>query len=804
MLRRILLACLPVLFVTVLTPSGARAAWPHDPYSGAVAVSTGAGSQEVAEAVSDGAGGAIFVWVDDRSGNDDIYAQRVSAAGVPLWTANGVAVCSAVNGQTGPRVVADGFGGVFVAWTDARGASLDVYAQRLNSAGVAQWTANGLAVCTAAGSQIVSDLQRDSGTGILLTWNDARGLSTDIYAQRVSLLGNPYWTANGVGVCTLTSLQTAPVIASDGTGGAIVTWMDQRSGTFNNYAQRLNSGGAAQWTANGIAICTAAGVQHEPSLLPDGTGGAFVVWYDSRDPSGYYDVYAQHLSAAGVLLWSANGLTIAATTSDQYVPVITEDGAGGFFVAWSDFRSVDIDVYAQHVSGAGTALWTANGIPIATANGTQYSSRIVSDGLGGMIVAWQDSRNYSVDVYAQRVSATGVAQWTSGGLLVSGAPDYQGLPQLAPDGAGGAIVAWWDYRSFTSMDLYCQRVERYGQLGNPEPVITSVGDVKNDQGGFVKVVWSASYLDADPTYGITEYRVFRSVPGAALASAFAAGRATTTDSDEAVREGKLLVTPTGATTTSWEYVGSQTAEAFATYSKVVATTADSVGGSNPRTYFLVEARASTSISSDRWSSAPDSGYSVDNLAPAAPAPLTGQYSLGTTQLHWNRNTEADLAGYKLYRGSSVSFVPGPANFVAQLPDTGAADAAGAPYVYKLTAVDVHGNESPVATLIPSGTLGVGDGPARAALSFAAPSPNPARGSATLRYSLSSRGAVKLALFDAAGRRVATVADGVMEAGEHSVAFALRDDAGRELPAGLYLARLEAEGRVLTRRIAAVR
>jgi hypothetical protein len=125
-------------------------------------------------------------------------------------------------------------------------------------------------------------------------------------------------------------------------------------------------------------------------------------------------------------------------------------------------------------------------------------------------------------------------------------------------------------------------------------------------------------------------------------------------------------------------------------------------------------------------------------------------------------------------------------------------------VYKLTAVDVHGNESPVATLIPSGTLGVEGGTARAALEFAAPSPNPARGNATLRFALTTRGAVRLALFDAAGRRVATLADGVHEAGEHSVAFALRDGAGRDLPAGLYLARLEAEGRVLTRRIAAVK
>ena len=94
-----------------------------------------------------------------------------------------------------------------------------------------------------------------------------------------------------------------------------------------------------------------------------------------------------------------------------------------------------------------------------------------------------------------------------------------------------------------------------------------------------------------------------------------------------------------------------------TWSMVAETTRDSLGGSNPYTAFIVEARSSTSISADRWYSAPDSGYSVDNLAPAAPAPFTGTYSGGASVLHWNPNAEADLAGYRLYRGTSASFSP---------------------------------------------------------------------------------------------------------------------------------------------------
>ena len=63
------------------------------------------GNQMYPVIVSDGAGGAIVAWYDGRSGNDDIYAQRVNASGTCLWAANGVALCTAAGNQQAPRFV---------------------------------------------------------------------------------------------------------------------------------------------------------------------------------------------------------------------------------------------------------------------------------------------------------------------------------------------------------------------------------------------------------------------------------------------------------------------------------------------------------------------------------------------------------------------------------------------------------------------------------------------------------------------------------------------------------------------------
>ena len=222
----------------------------------------------------------------------------------------------------------------------------------------------------------------------------------------------------------------------------------------------------------------------------------------------------------------------------------------------------------------------------------------------------------------------------------------------------------------------------------------------------MKVSWNASPLDVDPLFrNIDSYLVFRSAPPNLVAQAIRSGAVPTRNPSEATgQSGRLLATPLGALTYYWEYLGTQKAYHLPTYSMVAPTTGDSIAGSNPVTAFLVQAWAAGG--SNWWSSAPDSGYSVDNLAPLTPAPFTGQYASGTATLHWAVNPAADLAEYRLYRGTTAGFVPGPANLLAAQPDTGYVDAAGKPSYYKLCAVDVHGNVSGFSTLLPSGTVDV--------------------------------------------------------------------------------------------------
>ncbi|MCH7859461.1 MAG: T9SS type A sorting domain-containing protein [Candidatus Marinimicrobia bacterium] len=68
-------------------------------------------------------------------------------------------------------------------------------------------------------------------------------------------------------------------------------------------------------------------------------------------------------------------------------------------------------------------------------------------------------------------------------------------------------------------------------------------------------------------------------------------------------------------------------------------------------------------------------------------------------------------------------------------------------------------------------------------------PNPFNPSTTLRFDLPQAAQVYLVVYDLLGREVARLADGRLEAGEHRVVWNGRDARGREVPTGLYIARM---------------
>jgi predicted lipoprotein with Yx(FWY)xxD motif len=380
-------------------------------------------------------------------------------------TAAEIPVCTAVGSQELPVIVSDDAGGAIIAWSDRRGTDYRVYAQRVNSSGTPQWATDGVPLCTAAGRQIFTVITTDGAGGAIVAWEDYRVTPPHIYAQRISAGGVVQWAADGVSLCTDAHGEVEPTLTSDGAGGGIVIWVDARRGPTDVndiYAQRISAGGAVLWDPAGVALCTANGSQNWPAIVSDGASGAIVAWDDGR--SGGTDIYAQRVLAGGTVQWTANGVPVCMDPNGQGPAAIASDGAHGALLAWTDYRSSGTDIYAQRISSSGTAQWLANGVAICTATSYQQHPTIVSDAAGGAIITWDDGRNAlstSYDIYAQRISAGGTVQWVANGVALCAASGAQQNPASVSDGASGAIVTWEDSRS-GNKDIYAQTVTAAG------------------------------------------------------------------------------------------------------------------------------------------------------------------------------------------------------------------------------------------------------------------------------------------------------------------------------------------------------
>lgn len=440
--------CFCVLFLSAAMVS---AEWSSDP-SVNTPVVTVTGEQKSQKIVHDGQGGYFVVWHDQRDGNWDIYAQHFDNDGEAQWAENGIVVCDDGLRQQCPKIILDGSGGIIISWEDDRSGNYDIYAQRIDAGGNPLWTANGVPVIATTEGEgcgwLVSDgtggaiimnknssVNRIDGSG-MLPWgaaDDPIFYSTigilygpkllpdgsggailfwcegdDIAVQRVDNDGNLLWNSGDPVLLTNTGEGKCPQVVSDGSGGAIVMWMDERNtaGEWQLYGQRINGNGVAQWTANGVQITSVNTFDYDSGFASDGEGGAFVTWIDETD----FNVYARRIDSNGSLLWSA---PVQLTTTGDFEDTsdaprkTVEDGSGGFITVWKNDSE---EILAQRVDKDGTALWTDNGVVLCNALGERSCPRIVGNGKGGSVAVWWDGRDSATtgnDIYIQGITEDG-------------------------------------------------------------------------------------------------------------------------------------------------------------------------------------------------------------------------------------------------------------------------------------------------------------------------------------------------------------------------------------------------------------
>ena len=738
-----ILACIPL--------GPATANWSHDP-SENTAITVAPLEQGGPSVCCACDGSTVVAWHSEPWGHlgwRHIYAQRLDVEGAETWGPEGIELWSDIGfGGCNSLYIADSGRAVFIGTDDYHEHGWE--ARCVDASGYEVWE----------GGMHVSDksiygIAEDSSGGAFMALID-RGddVFYDVWAQHMDRDGRVLWPVDepgpaGVLVCGQPGTQSDVAMIKDGLGGAIFAWEDDRAGHLDIYAQKLDSSGQPEWEPDGAPICVGDVSMFDAELLSDCQGGAFVAWSDRRGDE--INVYAQRVNASGDPMWTHNGIGIAVAPYVQMDHHVLPDGEGGAIIVWGRGGG-DGFIRAQRVDGSGNRLWAPGGVAVCPYGGYQSSMDAVGDGEGGVIVVWitYDGQR---DIHAQRLDRHANPIWGAEGIAVSSAAGNQWRPEVASDGAGNAVVVWLDERS-GELDIYAQRIDAHGYLGWPGPHSLEMEDVPGDQGGVVELTWRASYLDTLPGGVITEYAVWRTA--------------------DCARD--------------WELLAHVAADGSADYSLEAPTLGDSTACGTTLTGYRITARAGDHGAS--WTGSSATGYSVDNLTPGVPVDLEAR-SLGRdVLLVWSPSgyLDDDLSAYNIYRGEGEQLPAGEMVLLSATPDTFFTDPSPGTgtWHYRVTAVDVHGNESEStpevsATIVP------------AAYALRPGYPNPFGQSARIEYDLPADVHVQLKVFSVGGRLVRVLRDGLVPAGRRREVWDGRDRAGNRVASGVYYCRLEAPG-----------
>lgn len=242
---------------------------------------------------------ALAVWEVYRStaiGNADVFATRLDASGTPLDGA-GFPVALAPNHQASPRLAGDAT--LLVVWEDTRSSRpTNIYAQRTTAAGVPLDAAS-FALAPSASVQRHPRVAFD-GSQFLAVWREDSAGGPVVRGARVTssgaVLDSPALTLSPV-----SQRATEPSVAFGG-GQYLVTWTLVSS----LLAEQDNILGARVSSSGAVIDTTPLVVSHAPNdqdgseVTSDG-GGFFVVWHDWRFGIAG-QAFGARVSPAGVVL----------------------------------------------------------------------------------------------------------------------------------------------------------------------------------------------------------------------------------------------------------------------------------------------------------------------------------------------------------------------------------------------------------------------------------------------------------------------------------------------------------------------
>lgn len=641
------------------------------------------------------------VFLADVNGTLFFHGTEV-AHGAELWksdgTPSGTVMVKDINpgssGSSMPVYLTNANGTLFFAAIDGTN-------------GVELWESDG----TSSGTFMVKDIYPGTASSIPSYLTNVNG--TIFFQANDGTNGIELWKSDGTSYGTTMVKDINP-----GAGNSNANNFTNVNGTLF-FTATDGTNGIELWKSNGTLSGTVLvkdirpGVNSStPAYLTNVNGTLF---FSATDGTNGNELWKSDGTASGTVLVK-DIYPGSNNSSPQY---LTDVNGTLFFQAWDNTNGPELwksdgtisgtvmvqDIYPGSVGSAPEYLTNVNGTLFFSANdGTHGWEVWKSDGTSSGTVLVKDIYSGEADSYPISLTdvngvlffsavdlASGYELWKSDGTSAGTA--------LAKDINPGAGDSHPEYLTNVNGTLFfhasngtdgielwkCYPREYAGKF-------LSITDIPRDQGGQVHIKWQHSHWDT--TYGppiITSYSLWRKIPTGVSAEARL---------KYPVPEG-IVVDDTLA---NYYYLMSIPALQLNQYNVVAPTLEDSTSAGNAMAYFLLVSH--TADPREYYITFGDSGYSVDNLAPAVVTGLTATVQSGpSVHLNWNPDmSDPDLHHYDVYRSDVSGFTPNPSLKIGTTGTNGFTDSS--PHVgdnnyYRIVTVDVHGNES-----VPSAETGV--------------------------------------------------------------------------------------------------
>jgi PKD repeat protein len=300
--------------------------------------------------------------------------------------------------------------------------------------------------------------------------------------------------------------------------------------------------------------------------------------------------------------------------------------------------------------------------------------------------------------------------------------------------------------------------EKYITVLSEYPMILSITDVPNDQGGWVKVNFARSAYDTDSL----------------VLAKTSSPEMYTVEIDDG---------------SGWTATATTVAYGKSIYSILVPTTKDSTLEDDG----LINFRVIAGMEEGNFVSNVMTGYSKDNLQPSTPQDLAGYVTPDEyIKLTWQPVSDKDFKYYKIFKRNDGTLF----ELFSSTTDTVYIDntvLVNNLYFYSVKAVDHSGNESDFSNIANIYISDIYEENGLVTQYYLSQNyPNPFNPQTTIKYGLLRQSHVKVTIFDILGHKIKELVNDAQNKGHHQVIWDGKNNFGQVVSTGIYYYKLESE------------